>query len=48
MEKVKYVCQGCLYEQSEPGVCPRCGGVLIASCPVCGNPMVGEQVAVEK
>ena len=48
MEHVKYVCQKCLYEQKEPGICPKCKESLVASCPVCGNPMVGEHVHLEE
>jgi predicted amidophosphoribosyltransferase len=48
MDKIKYVCQKCLYEQKEPGICPRCKIPLVASCPVCGNPIVGEHVHLEQ
>ena len=48
MEYVKYVCQKCMYEQKEHGLCPNCKIPLIASCPVCGNPIVGEQIKIEK
>jgi predicted amidophosphoribosyltransferase len=44
MEYVKYVCQKYLYEQKESGMCPDCHLPLVASCPVCGNPIVGENV----
>ena len=44
MEYVKYVCPKCFYEQKEPGTCPHCQALLVASCPVCGNPVVGEHV----
>lgn len=46
MEYVKYVCPKCFYESKEPGLCPNCQVPLVASCPVCGNPIVGEQVQV--
>ena len=48
MEYVKYVCPSCFYEQKEPGVCLDCKVPLIASCPVCGNPIVGEHIHLEK
>ena len=48
MEYVKYVCPKCFYEQKEPGICPNCEVPLIASCPVCGNPMVGEHIHLEE
>ena len=48
MEYLKYVCPECLYEQKEPGVCPKYNVTLIASCPVCGNPIVGEHIHLEE
>jgi len=42
--KIAYVCPECFYESKEPGVCPNCKVPLVASCPVCGNPMVGEHI----
>jgi predicted amidophosphoribosyltransferase len=48
MEYVKYVCPECLYEQKGPGVCPKCNVSLIACCPVCGNPLVGEHVHLKE
>ena len=47
MDYAKYMCQKCFYEQKEPGVCPKCHVSLIASCPVCGNPVVGEHINPE-
>jgi len=44
MEYVKYVCPKCFYEKKEPGICIHCNTPLVASCPVCGNPIVGEQI----
>jgi predicted amidophosphoribosyltransferase len=44
MEHVKYVCPECGYESEDAGFCPDCEVALVASCPVCGNPIVGEQV----
>ncbi|MBI4286464.1 MAG: hypothetical protein HY670_11295 [Chloroflexi bacterium] len=38
----KYVCLGCGYEALVPGDCPHCKKPLVASCPTCGNPVVGE------
>ena len=29
------------------GLCPGCQVPLVASCPVCGNPMVGEHIHPE-
>ena len=46
MENVKYVCPECGYESEEPGSCPRCQAMLVATCAVCGNPMTGEQVSI--
>ena len=48
MEYVKYVCPRCFYGQKEPGVCPNCKVPLVASCPVCGNPIVGEHIHLEE
>jgi predicted amidophosphoribosyltransferase len=48
MEYVKYVCQKCLYEQKKPGLCPKCKKPLVASCPVCGNPIVGEHMYLDQ
>ncbi len=44
MQEIKYVCPRCWHEAQVPGSCPRCGTILVASCPVCGNPVVGEQI----
>jgi hypothetical protein len=46
VEYAKYVCPKCFYEQKEPGTRPNCQVMLVASCPVCGNPIVGEHVFV--
>jgi len=48
MEYAKYVYPECFYEQKEPGVCPTCGLSLIARCPVCGNPIVGERIHLDE
>ncbi|MFC1958203.1 hypothetical protein ACFLVQ_01370 [Chloroflexota bacterium] len=48
MQNVKYVCPGCGYESQKPGVCPGCQTQLVASCAVCGNPVVGEHVHLEE
>ena len=47
MEYAKYVCPKCFYESKDPGKCPKCHISLVASCPVCGNPIVGEQISLE-
>ena len=47
MDSVKYVCPKCFYEQEKPGMCPNCNVELIATCTVCGNPVVGEHVHLE-
>ena len=44
MEYGKYVCPKSFYKHKEPAVCPACKVPLIANCPVCGDPMVGEHV----
>jgi predicted amidophosphoribosyltransferase len=44
MENVKYVCPKCGYESEEPGLCPSCQVALVATCSVCGNPIVGEHI----
>ncbi len=48
MEYVKYVCPNCFFEQEESGVCPKCRIPLVATCAVCGNPIVGEHIHLEK
>ncbi|MFC1937316.1 hypothetical protein ACFLWY_02005 [Chloroflexota bacterium] len=40
----KYVCPQCGYEAKAPGICPKCRAHLVATCPVCGNPVVAEHV----
>jgi len=47
MAEEKYVCPDCGYESSKPGKCPHCQKYMLASCPTCGNPMVGEQISLE-
>ena len=47
MEYVKYVCPECGGESKSPGVCPHCGVALVATCSVCGNPVVGEHIHPE-
>jgi hypothetical protein len=44
MENVKYVCSDCGYEGKDSGSCPDCDAPLVATCVVCGNPVVGEQI----
>jgi len=48
MEYVKYVCPKCFYESKEPGLCPNYQVPLLAICPVCENPIVGEEVHVHE
>ncbi len=47
MENVKHVCPECGYESGEPGLCPKCQVPLVATCPACGNPVVGEHICLE-
>ena len=47
MQDVKYICPECGYEAKQPGLCPSCQVSLVATCPVCGNPVVGEHVHPE-
>jgi predicted RNA-binding Zn-ribbon protein involved in translation (DUF1610 family) len=44
MQNAKYVCPECGYQTDGPGLSPNCLLPLVASCPTCGNPIVGEQV----
>jgi predicted amidophosphoribosyltransferase len=44
MEDVKYICAKCGAEAKTPGPCPDCEKPLVASCPVCGNPVVGDHI----
>ncbi len=48
MEYMKDVCPNCFYESKELGVCSKCNVTLIARCPVCGNPTVGEHTRQEE
>ena len=47
MQDVKYVCPKCGYESGVAGICPNCQTVLVATCPACGNPVVGEQIQLQ-
>ena len=47
MENIKYICPECGNESGVAGACPGCQALLVASCPACGNPVVGEQIQVE-
>ncbi len=47
MQDIKYVCPECGYESKVAGSCPNCQVMLVASCPECGNPVVGESVHPE-
>ncbi len=47
MENVKYVCPNCGYESDSAGSCPGCRMPMVATCSVCGNPMVGEQISMQ-
>ncbi|MFC2052356.1 hypothetical protein ACFLT4_06480 [Chloroflexota bacterium] len=47
MENIKHVCPGCGYESKEPGSCPGCQASLVATCSVCGNPVVGEFIHLD-
>jgi len=44
MENIKFVCHNCGHEAKVPGLCSVCQVPLTATCPTCGNPVVGEQV----
>ena len=44
MANEKYVCPECGEESEKPGQCPNCQVELVAICPVCGNPIVGEHI----
>ncbi len=48
MEGIKYVCPECGYEAKATGLCPKCQVPLVASYPVCGNPVVGEHIHLEE
>ncbi len=47
MQIIKYVCPKCGHESGVAGLCPNCQVTLVASCPVCGNPVVGEHIHSE-
>lgn len=47
MKDIKYICPGCGFESAVAGSCPKCQGILVATCAACGNPLVGEQVSSE-
>ncbi len=47
MENVKYACPDCGYTAENPGLCLSCQTILVATCAVCGNPMVGEHIHLE-
>ncbi len=47
MPDIEYVCPQCGYEAAVAGLCPSCQVHLVASCPTCGNPIVGEHVHPE-
>ena len=47
MQDIKYVCPNCGYEAKVPSLCPNCQVPLVATCPVCGNPIVGEHIHAE-
>lgn len=44
MENIKFVCPDCGHEAKTPALCPACKVPLVATCPTCGNPVVGEKV----
>ena len=48
MENIKYVCSECGCVSQESGLCPDCRVVLVATCLVCGNPVVGEHIYLEE
>ncbi|MBL7165667.1 MAG: hypothetical protein ISS55_04180 [Dehalococcoidales bacterium] len=47
MVNEKYVCPQCGKESEKPGQCQNCQVELVAICPVCGNPIVGEHIHPE-
>jgi len=47
MQDIKYVCPDCGYETTKPGTCADCQVALIATCPACGNPIVGDCIPPE-
>ena len=48
MEHIKYVCPECGYEAEAAGLCPTCQVTLVATCSVCGNPIVGEHIQLQE
>ncbi len=44
MANDKYVCPECSSESDAPGQCSDCGKDRLATCAVCGNPVVGEHI----
>jgi hypothetical protein len=48
MEHVKYVCPERGYEAEAAGLCPNCQVMLVATCSVCGNPIVGEHIQLQE
>ncbi len=46
MENVEYRCAHCGYASVKPGYCAACKTVLVATCKICGNPVVGEQISL--
>ncbi|MDD4876646.1 MAG: hypothetical protein PHQ86_05930 [Dehalococcoidales bacterium] len=44
MDNINYVCPNCRYQAKAPGLCPNCQTQLVATCPACGNPLVGEHI----
>ena len=44
MQSEKHVCPKCGLESKTPGSCPTCQIPLVATCPICGNPIVGEHI----
>jgi endogenous inhibitor of DNA gyrase (YacG/DUF329 family) len=47
MENIKYICPECGHESEVTGSCPNCKVMLLANCPTCGNPVVGEHIHAE-
>ncbi len=47
MENIKFVCPECGHESKVVGLCPNCQVPSVATCPACGNPVVGEHIQPE-